>query len=191
MSKQSYLDQLEQTTNQLESFQQETFEPVKKSYTKLLVWLVIIIGISGAFIIWINQPVEVAALTGLTLKQAQNWADNNKVELIIETEYDFDQPQDVVIKQSPLATTSIKQNEAVTIVVSLGVNPQEIISLPAFDSTWTKDEVIQWVLTNKLTNYQFINQKNSDVETNYLISYSIDSDPFKREDRIEFTIATE
>lgn len=191
MDNQSFLKQLKPIEQNLESFQQETFETVKKNYIKPIILILFLLVISYGGWLLINQPISMGDFIGKNVQQVQLWAEKNQIDLEIVWLYHEDIKAEMVISQSVLADTKLTDNQTLVVEVSLGIDLDKVIALPDFDQTWNKEQIVQWVLDNKLTNYQFINQKNADVAVDTLIAFEMLEDVFTRSTRIIFTIASE
>ncbi len=77
-------------------------------------------------------------------------------------------------------------------MVSEGLDPYEEITLPKFDSTWSKTSIERWLEQNDIDNFTFRNVESTEIPGNYLISYRLigaTEENFMRNSEIEFTIS--
>lgn len=51
-----------------------------------------------------------------------------------------------------------------TLVMSLGIDPEVIVTLPDFDETWTTDELMNWIDENNLMNATIKNLADETIE---------------------------
>jgi serine/threonine-protein kinase len=194
MSEKGFLEQLDKKESKPESFQPEHFERVKKSNLKYyFLGLLLIVVVFGAFYIY-NQPVIMISMIGMNENDATLWANKNDVQLIYTDVYSDSEESGKVISQSIPAQTYLNKTDIVELTVSLGVDPDKVISLPQFDSQWSKSAIIAWIEENHISNYQFVSIVDEEAPESTLLNFSMESDSpdtIKRSDLIVFNIATQ
>lgn len=178
-----------------ESFAEEKFESIKnKGGQKKIIAgiLALIIVLAGAFVIYnIAGTVKVPDLTGKSLDEATVWAQNNGVILYAKDIYSFEDAENTILTQEIKAGTSVKKNTAIPIKVSLGPDPEELITFPDIKSMTTA-EIEKWISDNKLSGTKIVTAYSDVVETNHVISYTFtdgSEDSFKRKNRLTINVS--
>ena len=95
-----------------------------------------------------------------------------------------------ILTQSIEAGNEIKAKSTITVEVSLGYDPNEVISLPMFDDAWTKTKIIAWLNENQLENFTLVYEETLDKEPNLYLSHVLPetTNEFLRSHQIEFTL---
>lgn len=173
-----------------ESFKQEKFEAIKpdrKKYT--IVASIILLALAGFFILN-NTKVTMANFDGWIISDAQTWANSNDIQLIVKEVYSEKETQ-TIVSQSIEEGVEIEPKSSVEIEVSQGFDPKEVIILPKFDESWTKDKILTWIEENGIVNYTFLTVEDSERSVNSLIEYDTPEtlESFIREHKIEFTVS--
>lgn len=193
MSEKGFLEQLNEKGNKPESFEPEHFEKVKKSKLKYyIVGLLLIVSVVGALYIF-NQPVVMIDMIGLSENDAMLWANKNDIQLVFVDVYSETEEAGAVISQSIPSQTHVSKTDIVELTVSMGMDPNKVISLPQFDNLWTKSAIIAWIEDNHISNYQFISIVDDTATDNSLLDFSTENgslDTMKRSEPILFNIAT-
>jgi beta-lactam-binding protein with PASTA domain len=194
MSEKRFLDQLNEKENKPESFEPEHFERVKKSRLKYFFYgLLLISSIIGALYMF-NRPTVMVDMIGLNENDALLWANKNDVQLVFMKDYSETAATGTVISQSIMPQTALHKSDIVELTVSLGIDPDKLITLPSFDSQWSKSDIVGWIEDNHITNYQFVSAEDETAVEDSLIGFSTENgslDSIKRSDQIVFTIASQ
>lgn len=182
----SEVNQKEDKAN--ESFKAEKFEAIKPDRTKYLILAGIVVAALVASFFLLNTKVTVENLVGMQIGDAKTWALNNDVQ-IVQTEMYSEAQEGLVLSQSVEASAQIKPKSTLVVEVSLGYDPQEVISLPSFDDTWTKTKVIAWLEENHIDNFTLLFEEDENAEPNLYIGHNLPetSSTYVRSDAIEFT----
>jgi beta-lactam-binding protein with PASTA domain len=171
----SYLDTFK-NDGRPESFEQETFVPVrnKRSRTRLAILVVVLlILISGGFAVYrLSIDRQIPELIGLSLEEANAWATKNRIVLAVKKEYNFDVASGMVISQELSAGATVQKNDTFTIVVSQGADPNESIPWPDVKAM-SLDEIESWISANKLTGINITTANSDIVPEDQVISYSL------------------
>lgn len=190
----SYLDNLA-ASSKPESFSQENFVPVNNSNkrVKLIVTsIVIAVLLVGAYFLYtIIDSVKVPTLVGMTLTDATDWAQKNKITLSAKNSYDFATDEGTIISQEIKAGDKIRKNSTITIGVSLGADPDEAITFPDV-TTMTASQIETWISDNKLTGVKIVTANSDVVEVDHVISYTLTDDTeanFKRKSRATINVS--
>jgi beta-lactam-binding protein with PASTA domain len=187
--KPGFLNEVNEKDESLESFKQEKF--VKIAAKKKPIWIIVLVLVlagSGSWFFF-NQSTEVPDFTQWTLTDVNNWTESHEVQLVYKAIYS-ELPVDVIVSQDLQAGTLVKSDGVLVVEVSQGVDPDEVISLPSFDSTWDKTALLNWLTDLQIPNYRFEVVVDSQLGNNMLVSYTV-SDPstdYKRSDEIVFLI---
>lgn len=192
MSNKNFLDHINGKNDDTRAaFEKETFTQVKRSYKMpIIISVTVLLGIS-LIMFFSQKEVTVPDLTGMDLTAVIEWAETSEVKITEEKAYS-PQPVDVVIEQLTPVGEDIKPNDVIKVVVSEGLDPYENISLPSFDSSWSKSTIVNWLTQNGVENYKFIEQVSDTIEESYLIDYKLigaDETNFNRSSTVEFTIS--
>jgi beta-lactam-binding protein with PASTA domain len=187
--KPGFLNEVNEKEESLESFKQEKF--VKIAAKKKPIWIIVLVLAlvgSGSWFFF-NQSTEVPDFAQWTLTDVNNWTESHEIQLVYKAVYS-ELPVDVIVSQDLLPGTQVKSDGVLVVEVSQGVDPEEVIVLPSFDSTWDKTALLNWLTEQQITNYRFEIVVDDQLENNMLVSYTV-SDPsidYKRSDEIVFLI---
>ncbi|HEY5467062.1 MAG TPA: PASTA domain-containing protein [Clostridia bacterium] len=190
----SFLDTIAESVKP-ESFRQENFVAVqnRSNRTKAIVVIIAIaVVLAGIFAVYyFTNNVRVPELSGMTLDEASAWAAKNRIILSAKSVYNFKTDTGNVISQEVAAGNSIQKNSALVIEVSLGANPEEMITWPDI-KTMTKSDIEAWISANKLTGVKITTANSDVVAANQVISYTLTDDTeanFKRKSRATISVS--
>lgn len=190
----SYLDTFKKD-GKPESFDQETFVPVrnKRSQARLAILVVVLLILAaGSFAVYrLANDRSIPELAGLTLEEANAWATKNRIVLAVKKEYSFDVDSGLVIAQEAPAGGTIRKNDTFSVTVSLGADPDESILWPDVESM-SLDELESWISENKLTGITITTANSDIVPEDQVISYTLtDSteENFTRKNRATLTVS--
>jgi beta-lactam-binding protein with PASTA domain len=192
MEKDNFLSSVNSETDKnLESFKGESFQHIKPNYKKyyILAGIVVVILLSVYF--FLNKKVTVPNMISWSYSDATAWGENNKIQLIVTDEYSDQIAAEFIINQDILEGEKLKSGKSINIIVSNGFDPNEIIELPKFDSTWTKTMIQNWLNENGIENYNFENTETNESDPNMYILHKISGVEFKRSDDIAFECTKE
>lgn len=182
----SEVNQKEDKAN--ESFKAEKFEAIKPDRTKYLILAGIVVVALVASFFLLNTKVTVENLVGMQIGDAKTWALNNDVQ-IVQTEVYAATQEGLILSQSVAASDQVKPKSTIAVEVSLGYDPEEVITLPSFDESWTKTKVVAWLDENHIDNFTLLFEEDENAEPNLYISHNLPetSSNYVRSDAIEFT----
>jgi len=190
----SYLDTFK-NDDKPESFEQETFVSFrnKQSQKRLVILIaVLLILIAGSYVVYrLANDREIPELVGLSLEEASAWATKNKIVLVVKKEYSFDITSGMVIFQEMSAGDTIRKNDTLSIVVSLGADPDESIPWPDIKSM-NLNEIETWISANKLTGINITTANSDVVPENQVISYTLTDNTeanFMRKSRVTIVVS--
>ena len=123
---------------------------------------------------------------GKSLTEVVKWAKENKIKINQEYEYSDMVPEYGIISQDVKYSSNAKDIEEITVSVSEGPNPYKEIIVPSM-LTWDSERVINYVLSNYLTNV-VIEFVDSDQVKDTVIEQS-SSGNLKRNDELKLTFS--
>ena len=174
----------------------EIDDDYKKNKIIKVVAIVVAVLIVLAIILFAVQStrkVEVTDFVGKNLSELKIWALKN--DITIETNYVYDEEysEEIVIKQSKKAHEIIYKKDTMLVEVSKGVDSDEIITIPDFNSM-DYNGIQSWIETNKLTNTYVTQEYNTIIAKNKYIrkQYSdvlLDDYHFKRKDTLTIYVS--
>jgi serine/threonine-protein kinase len=191
--KKSFLDTIS-AEEKPESFAEETFQTVDRGNKKKLITGIVSAAVilAGAFAIYyFTSRVTMPDLVGKTLVEATDWATKNDVTLYAKSVYSLEAEADTVVSQATAAGQSVKKNTTVTIEISEGADPEEVIVFPDIESM-TLDEIDTWIADNQLTGATETTEYSDIVAEDMVIRYSFtdgSADNFKRKNRVTIVVS--
>ncbi len=190
--KKSFLDTLSESEKP-ESFAEEKFEKVNNGKKKIIGGIIIAgIVLAGAFAIYFfSGRVTMTNLVGKTLVEATDWASKNGITLYAKNAYSLDKAADIILSQDTVSGQYIKKNTTITIEVSLGADPEEVLSFPDI-KTMTSSEVETWISDNQLTGARVTTAYSDVIEKDKVVSYTFtdgSEDNFKRKNRVAIVVS--
>lgn len=195
-------DFLEQFSNngKPDSFKEEERIPVKKEKkplnTKLLAILaaaLVVVGI-GIYFIFLAPKIEMLDFVGKDKTDVAAWVKQQGIEasgIIFDEIYDFDTNEGTILSQSIPAGKKVKNNVKLNFVASKGADPDEHITVPDLQNM-DKDEIQEWITSNKLTKTRISTSYNDTVPENEVIDFTFtgaDEDTFKRSSTLKINIS--
>ncbi|MDR1794406.1 MAG: PASTA domain-containing protein, partial [Erysipelotrichaceae bacterium] len=169
-----------------ESFAQEEVTRIEKRPFKLDKTLLAILGGAAVIVavaswfLFFAPNVKMGDFVGKNVSEVQIWVRQNSIastDIIISERYDFNTAKDVVIEQSLAPNTAFRKGtKKITIVVSLGPDPDEKITFPDL-ANMNYSEITAWRDSNKLLNVSIKQVYSSTVEEGNVISYDLRNVP--------------
>ena len=167
----------------------------KKKRTQFItaLCLLLVLGAAIFFTIGLLNQVTVPNFVGKTAAEAKVWAVKNSVELDEQYEYNLSTSADIVLSQSAQSGSKIAKNTMLVLVISSGANPEELITVPNFESM-TASEIQAWIDTNRLTNTRLSETYSDAVPLGGYISESFRDvstgrENFKRKDYLTIYVS--
>jgi len=123
----------------------------------LLISILILSLVGVGFVLFFEPTAPVYAInfTNLTEREIIEWATNNEVESLLTIEYDYSDS----IEKGNVISQSIKEddeiNQNLIIVISNGIDPSKLITLPIIDENTTKDILDEYFNNNAFTNIEY------------------------------------
>lgn len=178
-----------------ESFSEEKFEKVKnKSGLRKIIAVavvVIIVAFAAYAINNLTGTVKVPDFIGKTLEDATVWAQNNGITLYAKDVYSFKDAENTILSQEVKPGEKVKKKSTIPIEVSIGADPEEVISFPDLESM-TAEEIEKWISDNKLTGAKIATVYSDVVDVDHVIDYTFtdgSEDSFKRKNRVTINIS--
>ncbi len=129
-----------------------TYNKTKTIRYVVIALTIIIIAVIALFIFRNLNQVTVKNLVEGNLSDAKSWALKNSVELDVESIYNLEYSENIIISQDEKEGTKIQKGSILYIKVSKGADPNEKIELPKFEDMTTTD-INNWIFKNKINAY--------------------------------------
>lgn len=200
MTNKDFLSQFSGDNKKPDSFKEEERIKITKDKKPVNVKLIVIIlaivaVITGIVLFFVLRPtIEVRDFVGTDVSEVKAWIKQNGIEtqgIIFREEYSFDYDEGYITYQSVEANKKVRKNAKMDFTVSLGADPDELVSVPDIESMY-KEELQAWVKENKLSKTKIISAYSDDVEIGAVISYEFkgsDVDTFTRSSTLNITVS--
>ncbi|WP_317326876.1 PASTA domain-containing protein [Turicibacter sanguinis] len=148
--------------------------------------------LSVIFYLIFGNKVEVPDFSAYTPSQIATWGTKNNMTMLYVEEYNHEFEKGTLISQNIAPGKKVKKGGEMTLVMSLGIDPEVIVTLPDFDETWTTDELMNWIDENNLMNATIKNLADETIEKNHFIKSDLDKDltEIKRKTKVTFYVST-
>ena len=152
----------------------------------LITIALVVVGILSYF--YLKEDVIVVDFSQSTTSEIDMWSKDNNIK--IEYEYAFDEliEKGNVISQSVLPETEISNKDIINIIISLGPDPDKIITLPDF-AGFTYQQIVDFVSENRLLDVTYEYIENDEIPEEIFISHNIETPTMKRSDMMIFTLS--
>lgn len=130
--------------------------------------LVVLLSVGGAFYYFLNQ-VRIPDYTNQPLSDLKTWANRNDITLDVNEEFSLDITQDYIISTTPVANEKLQKGSILSVLVSAGTDPEEVIVIPDFTGM-ASYEIQTWIDTNKATNLRFTYEYNATIASDVFVS---------------------
>ncbi|KAF1290280.1 PASTA domain-containing protein [Candidatus Enterococcus leclercqii] len=144
---------------------------------------------AGLFFLYYSLThVLVPDFSGKAVAEARSWGSEAGVKVETKQVYDFKAAINEVISQSAKAGEKLKKGTEMTVTVSMGPDPEEIIPLPDF-ANLTVDQATAWIEEKKAENVTIIREFDKQITDGGFIkmeaaSKDQDLEKYKRQDRL-------
>jgi len=135
---------------------------------------VIAVCVTGIFIFHFANRIDIKPLTGTDINEARNWALRNRIELNVIHEFNLENNKDIIFAQNP-ENGKIQRGSAMSVTVSDGADPYEILTLPDF-GTMNINEVRSWRSENKADNVNVVQEYDDEVKSGDFLRLDFPSD---------------
>lgn len=144
-----------------------------------------------AYIIFGNK-VEIPDFSAYSPSQISAWGTKNNMTLLYQEEYNNEIAKGSLISQDVEPGKKIKKGSDITLVMSLGIDPEVVVSLPVFDETWTSSDLNDWISENNLMNATIKTLSDETIEKDHFIKSDLDKDlsEIKRKTKVTFYVST-
>lgn len=148
--------------------------------------------LSVIFYLIFGNKVEVPDFSAYTPSQIATWGTKNNMTMLYVEEYNHKFEKGTLISQNIAPGKKVKKGGEMTLVMSLGIDPEVIVTLPDFDETWTTDDLMNWIDENNLMNATIKNLADETIEKNHFIKSDLDKDltEIKRKTKVTFYVST-
>ena len=188
--KKDFLDQFSDAGKPA-SFKEEERIPVQKEKKPVNVKMIAIVAAVlvllaiAAYFLFFAPKIEMPNFVGQNRTDVAAWVKQQGIEtsgVVFSEEYDFDTAEGTVLSQSVQAGKKVKNNVKLNFVLSKGADPDERVSVPDLDNM-DKEEIQDWIKTNKLSKTKISTSYNENVEADRVIDYAFtgcEEDSFTR-----------
>lgn len=144
-----------------------------------------------AYIIFGNK-VEIPDFSAYSPSQIATWGTKNNMTLLYQEEYNNEIAKGSLISQNIEPGKKVKKGSELTLVMSLGIDPEVIVPLPTFDETWTSTDLNAWIEENNLMNATIKTLSDETIEKDHFIKSDLDKDlsEIKRKTKVIFYVST-
>lgn len=161
------------------------FDPTYKK-KKQRKYLIIGIGSALALILAIFTyyqltHVKVPDFVSKEVSEVRTWGNDSGVKIEVEQKYNFEEEINHVIKQDFPADKKIRKGKVLTIIGSLGPDPEEKIQLADF-AKMTKGEASKWIEEKKAENITIIENYDDTIKSGAYIKQEFANKELKVED---------
>ncbi|MGI6298220.1 MAG: PASTA domain-containing protein [Saccharofermentanales bacterium] len=150
-------------------------ERVKSKVIPLVVGGIVVVAIILLLVWALNRGIKAEDLTGWKLTDAQTWANENKVNLKLEREFNDEYEVDQIFKQEPKGGSQVEKNGFLTVYVSDGHDLSVTLPLPELTSM-TKTQVDQWAAENYMSRVRITTEYHDTIASGRVIRYEINDD---------------
>jgi serine/threonine-protein kinase len=130
----------------------------------LITFTILAILAAGAAIFYFTNRVEIPDFEGRPIAEARNWEISNRITFEVTSEFNLEYADGVVISQNVAPGSHLFRGGVLPITVSLGADPDELITLPNFNEM-DITEVRAWRTDLRMLNV-IINEEYSETVDN-------------------------
>ena len=171
----------------------------KKTVGLLITTGCLAVVVAIALIFYLSNPVkqvELPEFVDKTIQDVMSWKDANELtdtQVLYEYEYNEEKEKDTVLSQSLDAGTKIKDEDAVTFVISKGYDPDLVVALPENMDSMTEQELTAFFEENRFDDVTFEYVTSDEVDAGKFMGINIESDSAKRSEMIiiQISVGTE
>ena len=193
-----FLGSLAEETKKPASFQEEKVTRVEKKPVNKGIIAGVIVGalLIGAlcYYLFLMPKITMENFVGRTTSEFSAWARQNEIEtvgVVMNQQYSNDYEEGIILSQNIEAGTKIKKNAKITLAVSQGADPNELIDFPDLKEM-TLSEINAWIKANKLQNTKVSQTYSDEVEEGRVISYdmkNVEEEDFTRGTTLTITVS--
>ncbi|QIL46887.1 PASTA domain-containing protein [Vagococcus coleopterorum] len=139
-----------------------TFQ-VKRKKKRILIGLSSVLAVLLIGVIYYQVThVKVRNFVGKPITEVRKWGNDQSVKVTEEQAYDDEVEANNIVKQVPKAGTKVKKKKAIQVTVSMGADPEAVLSLPDFKVT-TKQALVDWQKANHADNLTIMEEFDDTV----------------------------
>lgn len=144
-----------------------------------------------AYIIFGNK-VEIPDFSAYSPSQMTAWGTKNNMTLLYQEEYNNEFEKGTLISQDIAPGQKVKKGSTLTLVMSLGIDPEVVVPLPTFDESWTSEQISTWISENNLMNASIKTLSDETIEKDHFIKSDLDKDKteIQRKTKVVFYVST-
>ena len=170
-------------------------EYANKRKKKILLFsiLALIISIGAGYIYYQSSHTLMPNFINVEKQEVSTWANKNNISVIFEEIFDTNIDENIVIEQSVEPQVKIKKGSNLNVIVSLGADPDELISIPDFNQL-NGGEIETWIYDNKMRYIQVEYLFSNEIEEDMFIAFEIkdkdvSKENFSRKNKALLTIS--
>ncbi|MGT2756891.1 PASTA domain-containing protein [Streptococcus ovuberis] len=155
----------------------------KRQKRKYLIWSGLgLLGLLACVFLYFKMTrVTMPDFTGKPVTDARAWGVKHNVDFSLEQKFSLEQDVNQVISQAVKPGKSVKKGGTINLVVSLGADPDEILSLPDF-AKMTTSQAEKWISEHKAENLILKREFDETVDADHFIRLDITSSGVTRQD---------
>lgn len=167
----------EQTRSRRDDFHEEVeIDPSYQKKKKRRIILSIGTGVLAVIILFFTYyqmtHVTLPNFVGKPVSEVREWGNQNKVEINLTQEYSIKYDANVIISQKTKAGKKIAKGSPLSLVSSLGADPEEVLELPKFEDM-SYSQAMKWVEENKAENLKVTQEFNDTIAKGKFIKLDI------------------
>ena len=144
-----------------------------------------------AYIIFGNK-VDIPDFSPYSPSQIAAWGTKNNMILLYREEYNNEFAKGTLISQDIAPGQKVKKGSTLTLVMSLGIDPEVVVPLPTFDESWTSEQISTWISENNLMNASIKTLSDETIEKDHFIKSDLakDKTEIQRKTKVIFYVST-
>lgn len=143
-----------------------------KLLVPIVVGAAVVVGVVVLLLLLLNGGVAVINFQGMTLSDAQLWANQNGVMLKLVDQYNDEVEANSIISQDIAEGKSVKKGEFLTLTVSKGHDMSVMLKVPDI-MNMTADEIQAWANTNFMSKVRVTTEFSDTVPSGKVIRFTI------------------
>lgn len=161
----------------------------KKRKKRLIVTAISLVTIGLLWWLYFSMThVPLPNFIDKNISEVRTWANTNNITLETEQKYNTKKEANVVLAQNKKVNSQIKKGSSLTVTLSIGPNPDEVLKLPQFKEM-TKSEAQQWIESQKAENISITDEFNAKIAKTKFIKQNFLADDvsetnYKRKDQL-------
>lgn len=183
------LESVSDDSNELHDIEIDPEYSKKQKRKKILIGASIILALVLSYVVYYQMTrIKMPDFQDKSVTEARKWAAENRMELEIKEAYSLKSESSDVMKQGVAPGKNVKKGSTISLTVSEGPDPEEIIKLPDFKTIGEK-EASEFVTKNKAENLSILTEYSDKVEKGKFIRMDfsdkeVTSENYRRRDSL-------